>query len=107
MAIDHGDALARIIDKELFTSAVVLSHDEITRAGPGSIRLTKPTVLEALWRGGLVFLPEQEQGDPFAFEFAMDRGPVGDQTCPRGRGWGGWKQEPLEGGIIQGFRQGP
>lgn len=77
-AIDHRDAWARIIDKELFTSAVVLSHDEITRAGPGPIRLTKLSVLEALWRGSLVFLPEQEQGDPFAFKVAMDPGPVGD-----------------------------
>jgi hypothetical protein len=106
-AIDHREAVARIIDQELCTSAVVLSHDESTRAGPGAIRLTKPTVRAALWRGGLVCLPEQEQGAPFAFEFAMARGPVGDQTCPRGRGWGGWKQEPLEGGIIQGCRQGP
>ena len=37
----------------------------------------------------------------------MDRGPVGYQRRPSALGWGGWKQEPLQGPLIQGLRQGP
>ena len=73
-----------IIDKELFPRAVGLPHDQIELARPGAIGLAKPAVLEALGRGRLVFLPEQEQGDAFAFEFAVDRGPVGHQVRRRG-----------------------
>lgn len=97
--------MASIVDKELFTSAVVLAHDEITRADPRPIRLTKPTVLEAFWRGGLVFLPERVQGTPLRLcsRWTMDQ----SGTRRAHGGGGGWKQEPFEGDIIQGFRQGP
>src|SRR5262249_27995257 len=37
----------------------------------------------------------------------MDRGPVGDPRRPSALGWGGWKQEPLQGALIQGLWQGP
>ena len=79
VAVDDRDALAGIVDKELLPRAMALPHDQVELAGPGAIRLAKPAILEALRRGGLVFLPQQEQGDALAFELVVHRGPVGGQ----------------------------
>src|SRR4029434_1246250 len=76
-AVDDRDPLAGIIDKELLPRAMALPHDQVELAGPGAIRLAEPAVLEALRRGGLVFLPQEEQGDALAFELVVHRGPVG------------------------------
>src|SRR5215831_10836589 len=63
LGVYDWDALARIIDKELLSRAMGLPHDQVELAGPGAIRLAEPAVLEALRCGGLVFLPQEEQGD--------------------------------------------
>jgi hypothetical protein len=81
MAVDDRDALAGIVDKELLPRAMVLPHDQVELAGPGAIRLAEPAILEALRRGGLVFLPQEEQGDAFAFQLVVHCGPVGSARC--------------------------
>ena len=107
MAVDDRDALAGIIDKELLPSAMALAHDQVELAGPGSIRLAEPAVLEALRCGGLVFLPQQEQGDTLPFELVVHRGPVGGHGCEEAFGWRGRKQEPFEGSLIESLRERP
>src|SRR5215471_18784435 len=94
LAVDDWDALAGIVDKELLPRAMVLLHDQVELAGPGAIRLAEPAVLESLRCGGLIFLPQQEQGDTFPFEFVMHRGPVGGQGCAGAFGWR-WRKQPL------------
>src|SRR5262249_57450019 len=60
VAVDHGDALPSIIDKELLTRAVSLRHDEIELVRPGAGGLAKPTILQTFWRGRLLFPPHHD-----------------------------------------------
>jgi hypothetical protein len=86
---------------------VALPPDEIELPSPLAIRLTKLAVLQAVGCEGRVFLPHQEQGDTLAFELLMDDGPVRGRA-PRYGGVGGRrKQLSLQGGIVEGIRQGP
>ena len=82
--IDDRHRLAGVIDKECLTRPVALPHDQVELPGPLTIRLTKLTVLEAIGGAGLVFLPQQEQGDPLAFE------PPGGRWSSRGEGASRW-----------------
>ena len=106
-AVHDREALAGIVDKELFPRAMALPHDQVELAGPGAIRLAEPTVLETLRRGGLIFLPQQEQSDALAFELVVHRGPVGGQVWDGTCGWGWRKQPLLQRGRIQPVGQGP
>jgi len=105
--VHDRDALAGIVDKELFPRTMALAHDQVELAGPGAIRLAEPTVLETLRRGGLIFLPQQEQSDALAFELVVHRGPVGDQGYGGTCGWGGRKQPLLQRSRIEPIGQGP
>jgi len=60
LAVDDRKSLAGVIDKEFLPGAVMLAHDHIELPCPLPIRLAEPTVLEALGRSCLVFLPQQE-----------------------------------------------
>jgi hypothetical protein len=95
VAVDDGDALSRVIHKEFLARAMRLSHDEIELAGPGTVGVTKPTILQAIGRRCLLFLPQQEQGDTLAFEFVMDHGPSRHQMRRWGSGRAGGKQQPF------------
>ena len=107
VAVDDGDALPGVIHKELFTRAVGLPHNQIQLALPGAIGLTKPTVLQAVRRGGFIFLPQQEQSNPLPFEFVVHDRPIGYHVRCRRAGRGGWKQQPLQCPRIAGRGQGP
>jgi hypothetical protein len=107
MAVHDWDALTSIVDKELFPCAMALAHDQGEFTGPGTIRLAEPAVLESLWCGGLIFLPQQEQRDTFPFEFAVHCGPVGSRGCNGAFGWRWWKQPLLQRGVIEPVRQWP
>jgi len=107
LAVDDRDALAGIVDKELLPRAMALPHDQVELAGPGAIRLAEPAVLEALRCGGLVFLPQEEQGDALAFQLVVHRGPVGSERGEGAWGWGWWKQPLLQRGRIELVGQGP
>jgi hypothetical protein len=86
---------------------MALAHDQVELAGPGAICLAEPAVLEASRRSGLIFLPQQEQGDALAFELVMHRGPVGGQGCDGTCGWGWRKQPLLQRGRIEPVGQWP
>src|SRR5712691_3453637 len=107
LAIDDRDALTGIVDKKLLSRAMALAHDQAELAGPGAIRLAEPAVLEALRRGGLVFLPQQEQGNALAFELVVHRGPVGGQGREGACGWRWRKQLLLQRSRIESVGQGP
>jgi hypothetical protein len=107
VAIDDGDTLSGVIHKELLARAVGLPHDQIELMRPGAVRMTKPTVLHAVWRHGLILLPQQEQGDTLPFEFAVHGRPIGDHVRCRSSGRDRRKQQPLQRSRIVGRRQGP
>ena len=65
--IDDRHGLASVVHKERLARPVALPHDQIELSSPLAIRLTKLAVLEAIGGDGLVFLPQQEQSDTFAF----------------------------------------
>src|SRR5690606_19247836 len=100
-AVDYRHGLARIIDKQLLAGAVVLAHDHIQLALPGSVVLTEPTVLVAVRMCGTVFLPEQEQGDVLEPELLVDSQPVGNapQLGRHIRWWG--KQQSFQSSVVQ------
>src|SRR5215510_859406 len=85
--IDHGYGLTRIVDKERLTRAVALPHHQIELPRPLAIGFTELAVLEAIWGDRLVFLPQQDQGDPLVFELPVHGDPVRDGTS-RYRGFG-------------------
>ena len=105
--IDDRHRLARIVDKECLARAVALPHDQIEFPSPLAIGFTELAVLEAIGGDRLVFLPQQEQGDPLTFELLVDDGPVRDGTLRYGCVGGRRKQPSLQGRIIEGIRQGP
>ena len=105
--IDDRHRLAGVVHKERFARPVALPHDEIELPSPLAIRLTKLAVLQAVGGDGLVFLPQQEQGDTLVFELLVDDGP-GRWRAPRHGCVGSRrKQSSLQGGIVEGIRQGP
>jgi hypothetical protein len=106
-AVDDRDALAGIVDTELLPRALGLPQDQVERAGPGALRLADPAVLEALRRGGLVCLPQEEHGDALAFQRVVHRGPVGSARCEGADGWGWRKQPRCQRGRIEPVGQGP
>jgi hypothetical protein len=101
VAVDHWDALAGVIHKELFARAMRLAHDQSQLGGPGPIRLAEPAVLEALWRDGFVFLPQQAQGHARALQLLVHRRPVWDGVGCGPFGREGWKQQPRDGRLIE------
>ena len=107
VAVDHGDTLPSVIHKELLARTVGLPQDEIQLARPGAVALAKPTVLQAIGHGRLIFLPQQKQRVTLAFEFAVDRRPIRHQVRCGGSGRDGRKQQPFESLLIIGDRQGP
>jgi hypothetical protein len=107
MAIDDWHGLPGVIDKELFTRSVTLTHDEIEFAGPASIALAEPAVLEATGFSGFVFLPKQKQGDACALEFAVEISPIGHDGGLFGWHRPSWKQKLLHGGVIESLGHRP
>jgi len=102
MPVDHRDALPGVIDKELLPSTMMLAHDQIKFLRPGSVGVTTPAVLPALGRGCLLFLPQQDQRDALAFEFAVDCGPIRHPVRRRGSGRDARKQQPFQRALIIG-----
>ena len=74
--IDHRDRLSGIIDKELLSRPVGLTHDQIEFLGPLAIVLTEPAILKAFGVDLPVLLPEKKQGHPLALKFLMAFWPV-------------------------------
>ena len=105
--IHHRHGLAGIIHKQLLAGTVVLAHDHIQLALPGAVVVIKPAVLIALGMCFPVLLPEQEQGDTFAFELLMRARPVGQTARLRGQRWRWRKQLLLQDYLIQIRRQRP
>ena len=60
VAIDDGDTLPGVIHQERLARAVGLPHDQIELTRPGAVRMTKPTLLHAVWRHGLRACPRKK-----------------------------------------------
>ena len=73
---DHGDAVARVIDEQPLAGGVRLPHCHRQRLLEGSIELAKPGVAVAARVRGDVFVPEDQQGDVLALQFAMHAAPI-------------------------------
>src|SRR5207302_7452101 len=107
LAMDARDALTGRVDTKRLSRAMALAHDQAERAGPGAIRLAEPAVLEALWRGGLVCLPQPDQGAALPCARVVHRSPVGGEGGARAWGWRGRKPLLRQRSRIESVGQGP
>ena len=86
---------------------VHLTHADPQGAGPTAVEFTKMAVTIALRMLGLIFLPEQHQGHPFALQLVMKVDAVRQRTfggrCRRNRR----KQLSTQLRFGQPLRQGP
>lgn len=94
----HGHP--RIVDEALLSRPVVLPHDEILATQPGAIAVTEPRIREPVGFPLLVFLPEEQQGDPLAPQLVLDNRPVRFWSRRDNRWWQR-KQSALQSSIIQ------
>ena len=106
-ALDQRDTLPGVIHTELLARPVGLPPNAVQLRRPGSGGLTKPTLRQALRGGGLLCLPQADQGDARAFAFVVDGGPSRPQVRGRGSGWAGRQQQPLQRPLLTGRGQGP
>ena len=68
ITIYYGYGLAGIIDKELFSSPVLLSESNIKLFDPLAVMIAELTVLVAFRICLFVLVPQQLKGDSFPFE---------------------------------------
>ena len=73
---DDRHAVAGVIDEQPFAGGVRLAHRHRQRLLEGSIKLAEPRVAVAARVCGDVFVPEDQQGDVLALQFAMHAGPI-------------------------------
>ena len=73
---DDRDAVAGIIDEQPLAGGVRLPHRHRHCLLEGSIELAEPRVAVAARVRGDVFVPENQQGDVLALQFAMHAGPI-------------------------------
>ena len=73
---DDRDAVAGIIDEQPLAGGVRLPHRHRHRLLEGSIELAEPRVAVAARVRDDVFVPEDQQGDVLALQFAMHAGPI-------------------------------
>lgn len=106
-SINDGNRLPGIVNEQLLTRAVILTHHYVQFALPLPILLAEPTVLIAFCMCLPAFLPQQKQGHTFSFEIQLNLGPVGNPTllCGQVRRW--WEQQPFQAGVIQFLRYRP
>src|SRR5690606_38206928 len=76
LRIHYRHRLAGVINKRTLASTVRLAHHQVHPPGEATVLLAEPAVVKALRVRGLVFLPQQKQGDAFALELAVHRRPV-------------------------------
>ncbi|MNE68131.1 hypothetical protein D3C80_1637780 [compost metagenome] len=84
---------------------MLLAHHHVQLAGPDSVMLAEPAVLEALRLAQAVLLPKQRQGHARSAQFGMHPGPIGQWPLLAGHHRGGWKQLVLQ--LDIGQRTGP
>ena len=73
---DDRDAVAGIIDEQPLAGGVRLPHRHRHRLLEGSIKFAESRVAVAAGVRGNIFVPQDQQGDVLALQFAMHRGPV-------------------------------
>ena len=73
---DDRHAVAGVIDEQPLTGGVRLAHCHRQRLFEGSVQLAEPRVAIAARVRGDVFVPQDQQGDVLALQFAMHAGPV-------------------------------
>ena len=73
---DDRDAVAGVIDEQPLAGGVRLAHRHRQRLLEGSIELAEPRVAVAARVRGDVFVPQDQQGDVLALQFAMHAGPI-------------------------------
>jgi hypothetical protein len=71
---DDGNAVAGVIDEQPLASGMRLAHRHRQRLLEGSIKLAEPRAAVAAWVRGDVFVPQDQQGDVLALQFAMHVG---------------------------------
>ena len=71
------------------------------------VAFAEMAVLVAVGVSAQVLVPEEGEGDPFASQLPMDRGPVGLGSASRWPGAGIREERSLEGGVIQVGRERP
>ena len=74
--VAHRHRLSRIIDEQLLARPMFVAQTAIQGLEPDAISVTEAAVLVAVGMCGLIFLPQQGQGDPLAGELLMDRRPL-------------------------------
>ena len=79
---DHRDAVAGVIDEQPLAGGVRLAHRHRQRLLEGPIELAEPRVAVAARVVGDVFVPQDQQGDVLALQFAMHAGPIGLLDAP-------------------------
>ena len=104
--VDHRGGLTGVIDEQLLSSAVILTHHHVQPAPPAPVTQTKRAVLVTAWMRRLVLVPQQLQRHPLAFELPMHRSPIGRRTRRPRRGRRR-KQPPLQLRIVQPRRDTP
>src|SRR6476660_5601665 len=70
------NAVTGVIDEQPLAGGVRLAHRHRQRLLEGSIKLAEPRVAVAARVRGDVFVPEDQQGDVLALQFATHAGPV-------------------------------
>jgi hypothetical protein len=106
--IGQRQGLSGMVDEQLVAAAVVLAQDQIELGFPTAVELAVAAVLVAFGIDLLVLLPQQLQRHVFvAAQLFVDPIKVGRRLRVFRRPLVDRKQPPLEGFVIQTFRQRP
>jgi hypothetical protein len=105
---DDRHAVAGVVDEQPLAGGVRLAHRHRQRLLEGSIELAEPRVAVAARIGGAIFVPQDQQGDVLALQFAMYGGPIrlGDPPVAALAASAG-VERPLQRRVVHIVRQWP